>query len=92
MKATRRWHPAPTFSTQEVDRDHLVPTGPTSTTPTASRSCLRRVDQSAAHDAALTCEGLDVNQGFVVVQGAATVFIVAPNDGGSIERNTLQGS
>lgn len=48
-------------------------------------------DQSAAYDATLTIQGVDVNQGFVMVLRGNYITLVALGDIGSLDTPTLQG-
>jgi hypothetical protein len=48
-------------------------------------------DQSAAYDATLTIQGVDVNQGFVMVRKGNYITLIALGDIGSLDAPTMQG-
>lgn len=48
-------------------------------------------DQSAAYDATLTVQGVDVNQGFVMVRKGNYITLIALGDIGSLDAPTMQG-
>ncbi|HEX3461747.1 MAG TPA: hypothetical protein VHT49_12640 [Acidimicrobiales bacterium] len=48
-------------------------------------------DQSAAWTATLTIQGVDANQGFVMVRKGSYLMIVALGDIGALDNSTLQG-
>src|ERR1035437_5841266 len=48
-------------------------------------------DQSAAYNANLTVQGLNVNEGFVIVRKGNYIALVVLGDVGSLDTPTLQG-